>query len=200
MGWKTVKNHYRIGHQVQMRGGQFLIGSPYISDIIVITPEGKFVKRYDRSGNEDLARYQEEIDADVPKFVELLAAPDVFDVSIPCWTFEGDQIIEKACEAMEWPNCTHDGQMIYENTFFLTPEAAAAYAYNCALATIDQGERHLAEKRKEMARIRGWRAEATSHAEKLAHDFPGMVADVQAKRERKRQADAEFYASLEKSD
>ena len=40
MGWKNVKEHYRIEHQVQVRAGRICIGSPYISEIIVIGADG----------------------------------------------------------------------------------------------------------------------------------------------------------------
>lgn len=54
MGWKTVKEYYGIKHIVQVRESKeygeepmILIGSPYISDIIVIRPsDGKILKRY----------------------------------------------------------------------------------------------------------------------------------------------------------
>jgi len=36
MGWKNIKEHYRINHYVQVTEQGICIGSPYIHNIIVI--------------------------------------------------------------------------------------------------------------------------------------------------------------------
>jgi len=105
MGWKAVRDHYRIEHQVQVTDKGICIGSPYIHDIIVISLDrGEIVKRYDPgsgwSRNENLDRYQSEMDADPFKLAELVAAEDVFERSLPVYTYEGGDIIEKQCEAL----------------------------------------------------------------------------------------------------
>lgn len=43
MGWKNVKEHYRIEHIVHVRDGAVVIGSPYVPEIIRATPDGKAV-------------------------------------------------------------------------------------------------------------------------------------------------------------
>ena len=40
MGWKNVKEHYRIGHSVHVTEKGICIGSSYIPDIIIIAPDG----------------------------------------------------------------------------------------------------------------------------------------------------------------
>ena len=74
MGWKNVKDHYRIGHIVQIKkvGGDhgdvaknaICIGSPYIHDLIVVSLDGDILKRYSDHGNDDLTRYMQEMEAD----------------------------------------------------------------------------------------------------------------------------------------
>jgi len=40
MGWKNLKEHFRIGHIVQCRDGVILIGSGYVSDLIKVSLDG----------------------------------------------------------------------------------------------------------------------------------------------------------------
>lgn len=117
MGWKNVKDHYRIGHHVTVTEQGICIGSAYIHDIIVIRPDGVLKKRYDDRSNEDLIRYQSEIDSDPDMLQQLIQAHDTFTSSVVVYTYDGGDIIEKQCEVLGWPNVTHDGDMMYENAY-----------------------------------------------------------------------------------
>lgn len=71
MGIKKLKEKYKIEHTVCRTEKGICIGSPYIHDIIVISNEGKFLKKYKDgkyddgwSTNEKLKRYQEEMLSD----------------------------------------------------------------------------------------------------------------------------------------
>ncbi len=96
MGWKAVRDHYRIEHIVQVVPEKGIcIGSGYIHDIIVISLDrGEITKRYDPgrgwSRNAALDRYQDEMDADPFKLSEIVAAEDVFERSIPVFTYPTD--------------------------------------------------------------------------------------------------------------
>lgn len=135
MGWKNVKQHYRIGHIVKMADNQLCIGSGYIPEIIVVSLAGEIVKRYDRRDG-DLARYQEEIEADPALFTRLMREPDKFERSIPVFSFLGCKVIEKQCEELGWPNVTHDGDVMHENTWFPTREQAIRAAKQSARSAI----------------------------------------------------------------
>ena len=119
MGWKNVKEYYRIEHAVQVTNKGICIGSPYIHDLIVISLQGEVVVPYRDSPpvSADLARYQREIDADPAKLRELVLQPDTFTESLSVYTFHNGEIVEKQCEVYGWPNVTHDGEMMYENRF-----------------------------------------------------------------------------------
>lgn len=120
MGWKTLKEHYKIKHTVQVTREGICIGSPYIHNLIVVSLEGSVVKPYkDGRVNEDLQRYQQNFDADPAALAEIVKVPDTFAASIPVYTYDSEtsEIIEKRCEVLGWPNCTHDGEMMFENTF-----------------------------------------------------------------------------------
>lgn len=159
MGWKNVKEHYRIGHIVQVRKDKGIcIGSPYIHDLIVIGFDGSIIKKLDSGVNEDLKRYQAEMLADMAKLKELVDSPDVFERSITIWTYEGGDIIEKQCEVPEWPNVTHDGEMIYENTFSFDRSQVIEWAKREAglrhkryVEAVDEANQRVVELETEMA-------------------------------------------------
>ncbi|WP_052730507.1 hypothetical protein [Sphingomonas sp. SRS2] len=98
-----------------------------------------------RSGDK-LARYQEEIEANPLMAKSLIDQPDTFERSIPVFTYEGADIIECACEELGWPNVTHDGRMMYENSF--TPDRAQAlrWAIKSARSGIEAWATNVAER------------------------------------------------------
>ena len=142
MGIKALKERYRIEHIVQLdKNGDILIGSPYVNCIIRISPEGKILKRYeDGRINEDLRRYQQEMDEDVltGELKRLIDLPDTFGELTPVYTCKGANIVKKFCEKTGWPNITTDGELMYENNFFLTP--AKAYEYLLRNTVISKSE------------------------------------------------------------
>jgi hypothetical protein len=120
MGWKNIKEAFRIKHTVSVTDAGICIGSHYIHDIIVIRPNGVIAKSYKDSFtiNEDLDRIQGELGRTSPmRLRELIQAPDTFAASIPVYTYDGGEILTKYCEEPGWPNVTHDGDIMYENGY-----------------------------------------------------------------------------------
>lgn len=159
MGWKAVKDHYQIGHIVHMRPEGLCIGSGYISDLIVVGPDGTLIKKHDGSSNKDLTRYQAEMLADTAKLRELLEKPDQFSNSVPVYTYDGAEILEKYCEALGYPNVTHDGDLLYENTFSADRDQVVRWAKRSAALGavhtrrwIEDLEKKLEEARKRLDR------------------------------------------------
>jgi hypothetical protein len=155
MSWKTIKEHYRIDHIVQAGENCILIGSPYISNILTIQPDGsvKWGQKWEHS-NDKLARYYREMTADPAKLAELYAATDTFTASLPVYTYEGGEIIEKQCEAYDWPNVTHDGQLMYENTFSADKAQVIAWAIHNAELGIQSHQRNLTDAEHRLQEIR----------------------------------------------
>lgn len=151
MGWKSVKEHYRIGHIVQVTEAGICIGSGYIHDIIIIGLNGKVIKRYDDRNNEDLRRYQQEFDADPAALQRLITTPDTFAAAITVYTYEGGDIIEKQCEQLGWPNVTHDGEVMYENRFSADKATVVAWAKRSADLGIKYGEESVEEAKRRLA-------------------------------------------------
>lgn len=163
MGFKTVKERYRIKHAVHVTSDGICIGSPYVSDLIVIGMDGVLKKRHEREGsNDELDRYMREFDADPAALKEAVAAKDTFAKSLPVWTWNNGRIIEAKCEKYGWPNTTHEGRMMYENSYFQTvPEAVkaakedATFGVKWRREAIAKTEQELAEHKADLARCEG---------------------------------------------
>lgn len=155
MGWKNVKEHYRIGHTVQVSDAGICIGSPYIHDIMVINKyNGNFIARYIMGGNEDLKRYQIEMDADPDKLKKLVTDPDQFSASIPVFTWKGGDILQFLCEVPGYPNITHDGQLMHENDFSTDRKQVMAWAVQSAENHVRQSIRQFGEAEESLAKLR----------------------------------------------
>ena len=176
MGWKTLKEHFQIGHAVQVTDKGICIGSPYIHDIIVVGHDGKVVKRYSGGANEDLARYQREFDSDPDLIRRLVEAPDEFPVSITVYTYGDGEIIEKQCEVLEWPNVTHDGKMMYENTFSTDKPTVVAWAKEDADYGLRHAEDAVREAERRLTECQERRAKAAADREKLEADYPPSLS------------------------
>ena len=173
MGWKTVKETYRIGHYVKVSEGKICIGSPYIHDIIVIGLDGKIVKGYrDKYGNEDLKRYQDEFDADPAKLAAAVAATDMFGESETVYTYKGGEIIECKCEEVGWPHVTHEGWMMYENTFSTRKETVVQWAKRDAEAGVPWRQERIKEHQADIATLEAGIAVAQANRAKLEQDYP----------------------------
>lgn len=177
MGWKNVKEHYKIEHMVQVTEEGICIGSPYIHDIIRISLDGQITKRYRNSVNADLARYQREFDADPAMLARLIQAPDTFTASIPVYTYKGGRILEKLCEELGWPNVTHDGLEMYENTFSANKNQAVAWAKQNADLGILAQRRNLKELEAKLEDYRGRLAAEIADRERLEADYPDVVVE-----------------------
>lgn len=136
MGVKAIKQRYKIDYAVQKVDDNIHIGSAYINDIIVISPEGKLIKKYKDGNyndgwntNKDLKRYQEELltDEKTGFLKELVQQADEFGELFPVYTCEKGRTVKTYCEEYDWPNLTIEGELMYENTFFKTRKEAYQY-------------------------------------------------------------------------
>jgi hypothetical protein len=166
MGWKAIKEHYDIGHIVQVVPSKGIcIGSAYIHDIIVISPEGKIIQKHDYTGNGDLKRYLEEFEADPAKLKELVESKDRFEKHIPVFTYEEGKIVKRFCEELEWPNVTHDGFMMYENTYSTDRNKVIEWAIRNAQTGVTLAMDHIEEKREALKRAQDRLAKKTKELE-----------------------------------
>lgn len=173
MGWKSVKDHYRIQRLVQVRDGNIAIGSGFLPELIVITPDGRLLKRYDGGPTEDLTHIQRAMDGDLATLRRLAAQPDTFAASLVVYTYDGAQIIECRCERLGWPNVTHDGQLMYENTFSSDRDYIVERAKANALAGLELSLRAYAEAERRLHEIH-------VEIERDRHDLKALGVEVPA--------------------
>jgi uncharacterized Zn finger protein (UPF0148 family) len=171
MGWKNVKEHYRIGHIVHVTEKGICIGSGYISEIIVIDKAGTIIKRYDSTVNEGLLRYQQEMDADPETLKRLIKETDTFSKSIAVYTYEGGEIIEKQCEEPGWPNVTHDGCLMYENLFSTDKMTVVQWAIENAKAAVKLKIDSILRLEKQISEEQKLLSEFKADLEKLESEY-----------------------------
>lgn len=182
MGWKNLKERFRIGHTVQVTQAGICIGSAY-HDIIVVGNDGVFKKRYGDQGyyatNPDLLRYQQEMDAAPADVLAAINTPDQFSASLTVWTYSGSDIIKKHCEQYGWPNLTHDGLMMWENTYFVDREEAVKAALRNSLAGLTMAVERVAEIEEQLARMRSSVAEYEQEIRFMLDTLRDQLMDAQ---------------------
>lgn len=173
MGFKTVKEQFRIRHSVHVTEDGICIGSPYISDLIVVGLDGRLKKRHERDGsNDELDRYMREFDADPAKLQQAVAAQDTFTKSLPVYTWSGGEIVETKCEKYGWPNTTHEGRMMYENSFLKSKADAVKAAKKDAACGVKWRREAVEQAEKELAKQRAELARCEADLAKLNADYP----------------------------
>lgn len=124
MGWKRIKEYFDIEHIVQIQGEEVLIGSPFSSRLLAINM--KTGEIFENSVFTDFGKraYPELMNASKEKILSLINEVDNFSNSLIVYTYKDDKILEKFCEEYGYPNITHDGCIMYENSFFENKEDA----------------------------------------------------------------------------
>lgn len=171
MGYKTLKEHYRIGHAVCVTDKGICIGSPYIHDLIIVGLNGTIIKADDGRVNEDLKRYMAEMKADPAKLREVVQSKDTFEASIPVYTYAGGNIIEKLCEKPGWPNVTHDGDMMYENTYSTDKRKLVKWAKENATLGIKWQSERVEEIKADLGKMEALVKDSQADLAKLEADY-----------------------------
>lgn len=173
MGWKAFKEKFNIKHQVVVDDEKGIcIGSGYVHDLAVVNTTSGVVTE-NRTFNGFLREnYPTLLEASAQEVLELLAAPDSFEKSITVYTYDGGNIIEKLCEEPDWPNVTHDGRMMYENTFSTDKEKVIKWAKKNVEAGIKYSADCIAETERELDRLKKRLAQYEADKLKLDTDYP----------------------------
>ena len=159
-------------HYVCINKEGICIGSGYIHNLIVIGLDGAIKKADDGRVNAELRRYMAEFKADPEKLRSLVRSPDTFTKHLPVYTYDGGEIVEKFCEEHGWPNVTHDGCMMYENTFSPDKSRVVQWAKRNAESGIQWQEERIADLKKNIAEIEALLYQSKVNRAKLETDFP----------------------------
>jgi hypothetical protein len=153
MGWKKIKSHFGIEHIVQVDGDAIKIGSGYVPDLLTIklAPTIQVEKSSIISRGGELDIIADKMLADLSKVKELFESPDTFGADIPVFTFEGGEIQEKKCEEFGWPNVTHDGCLMYENSFSKDRSEVVVWAQESAKSHVENAQENLQYCEKKLA-------------------------------------------------
>lgn len=179
MGWKAFKDHYKITHIVHVREGKILLGSPYSSELVAVCMStGEIVTSSVRPKFIAQA-YPEVAAASNKERLNIISQPDSFDASIPIYTFDGPNIIEKLTDETQWPGVTHDGCIIYDNTFSTDKETVIEWAKKDAAIGVRWANERLTQLEKEIADQRVKLEQAKAIVEQLEEKYPrGTASDA----------------------
>lgn len=151
MGWKTLREQYGIKHIVQrLRDGTFAVGSPYISRLLVVHPDGKVEPNSLLTDNSELWPVIAAMRADPGAVRRAIEAEDVFATSVPVYSCEGAVLIESFCETPGYPNVTHDGTLMYENSYYLSRAEALEVFSQAASRSVEHREEAVTRAREEL--------------------------------------------------
>jgi hypothetical protein len=154
MGWKSLKERFGITHIVQVVGKNLFIGSGYVHDLVTIdiltgkVTENSTFKRFLSETYPDLLKAPPE------EIINLLEKQDTFTQSIAVYTYDGGNIIEKQCETPGWPNVTHDGFVMYDNTFSTNKEEVVLWAKRNTSLAIKHTLERIQEKEENLRTLR----------------------------------------------
>lgn len=176
MGWKTLKEKFNITHHVTVDGGSRLcIGSGYVHDLAVVDMKSGVIVENKAFTGFLQEKYPGLLQANPQELLDLLAAPDSFEKSLVVYTYEGGNIIEKLCEKPDWPNVTHDGCMMYENTYSTDKEKVVGWAKQNAEAGIKCIAYRIAEVERELHRLKTELAQYEAEKSKLESEYPTAI-------------------------
>lgn len=179
MGWKNIKEHYQINHNVCVTSKGICIGSGFVHDLAVIDIKtGKVIENSTFNGF--LRRqYPSLLDASDKEILQLINSQDTFKASLAVYTYDGGEIIEKQCEEYGYPDVTHDGEQMYNNTFFSEKKAAIECAKNSAAVRIEHYTENVDRFKADLKKARRRLNKAEMNFQKLEADLAELNDNIQ---------------------
>lgn len=71
---------------------------------------------------------------------------------ITVYTFDRGKIIEKQCDELGWPNATHDGEIMYDNTHSMDRDQVVQWAKDDLRSAIKFAKDQLGRLRAEITK------------------------------------------------
>lgn len=178
MGWKTLKEQFGIKHSVQVTKEGICIGSSYAHDLAVVNTKTGQVQENCACFHFLPDNYPALLNTSTQEILRLVQAVDTFSTSISVYTYEGGEIIEKLCETPGWPNVTHDGCMMYNNTFSTDKAQVVSWAKENAAAAIEHKRRCIADAETELSKLMVLLANCEADSAKLEMDYPDVTSSA----------------------
>lgn len=177
MGWKTFKQHFNIDsrHTLELRKDGVAIGSGYIPAQVVISPVDGRIRKKEGFTDFLSKTYPAILEAPPELLVSLLAAPDVFERAIPVYAYKDGQIVEEFCEELGWPNCTHAGELMYDNTHLPNKRDAVLRAKELTALRIETMTSCVERAQRELDELKANVAEQEANALRLDQEYPDVV-------------------------
>lgn len=178
MGWKLLRDAFSINHIVCVTDKGICIGSGYIHDLATINPTTGAMVASEASPGYIARTYPALANATPAELVALIEAVDSFDASIPVYTYGNGTIIEKQCEQAGYPNVTHDGHLMYENTFSTDKNQVIGWAKRNAGIQVEHRQQYLAFTQQQLADAEKDLAKAQENVRKLDAEHPDVPASA----------------------
>lgn len=177
MGWKTLKEKFGITHFVQMEDGDICIGSAYVSRLATINQKTGKITENPTFNSFLRNHYPALLNASAQEIIDAINKPDTFDASVTVYTFDKGDIIEKQCEVPGWPNVTHDGIMMHNNTFSVDRDKVIGWAKANIASSIEHARERITEIEQDLASKRARLAEYEDAQSKLQDNYPVAKPD-----------------------
>lgn len=168
MGFARFKEHFKIEqHIVSAENNVIYIGSDMASRLVGIDMQTGAVLVNDTFSS-FLGKYYPEIfKATNRERLAPILEVDHFEQSIPVYTFCNDQLTEKFCEKLGFPNVTHDGEIMYNNSHFANKDDAIENFRRNLIIRIENYKDAIVELQEKLDKKTHALAEATKHLEQI---------------------------------
>lgn len=175
MGWKAIKEAFGITkHTVSVGARGIYIGSGFVSDLVVINTTTGVLFENETFKGHTLKAYPALCSATPAELLELIRAQDTFSADIPVYTYQDAEIIEKSCETPGWPNNTHDGELMRDNTFSTDRNTVIGWAKRSARLRVEAREESVEELRQTLAKAEADLDRCRGFAQQLEAEHPSI--------------------------
>jgi hypothetical protein len=157
-------------YAVHFRDGKVCIGSPYVSELITVhaeTMQIKYALDTFHEGRKSIHSKKLEFIWDkLLEFIEsgelktIIENNDSTEGMFPVYSCKEGKIRQQFADVFGWPNPTHDGEMMYDGTFFKTETEAIEYGIKDLTGWCMHFKEHVAKLEgeivEEKSRLEKW--------------------------------------------
>lgn len=173
MGFKAFKEHFGIDdHIVSVHKEVIFIGSDYVSKLVGIDMQTGAILINEVFRGFLAQQYPKILNATNEERLALIQIEDQFSQSIPVYTSCNGQVIEKQCEKLNFPNVTHDGEIMSSNTHYANKADAVEYAREDLHYRIKSYKESVADLEAQLAEKKDKLAESKRLMEEFNNTYP----------------------------